>query len=116
MSPLVFSVPIYDNNGNLTDYQDMEDFPAGTVEIYLRFEYGNMKDIYVVTQKVYRDGQEQSLYSKSEPWLIGESGSGVWGVTYPIRGVVNRFLAPGKYVVDIFVEGNLLTSGQFNVQ
>jgi hypothetical protein len=116
MSPLVFSIPIYDSNGNLTDYEDREEFPAGTVEMYLRFEYANMKDTYLVTQKVYRDGQEQPLYGKSEPWSIGESGSGVWGVTYPIRGVVNRFLTSGKYTVDIFVEGNLLSSGQFTVQ
>ena len=117
MSSLVFFTdPIYDNNGKLIDYQEMENFPAGTVEIFLQFEYGNMKDSYLVTQKVYRDGQEQSLYGKSEPWSIGESGSGFWGVTYPILGVVNRFLAPGKYTVDIFVEGNLLTSGQFTVQ
>jgi hypothetical protein len=117
MSSLVFFTdPIYDDNGKLIDYQEMENFPAGTVEIFLQFEYGNMKDSYLVTQKVYRDGQEQSLYGKSEPWSIGESGSGFWGVTYPILGVVNRFLVHGKYTVDIFVEGNLLTSGQFTVQ
>jgi tetratricopeptide (TPR) repeat protein len=117
MSPLVFFTdPVYDENGKLIDYQEMEIFPAGTVEIFLQFAYSNMKDSYLVTQKVYRDGQEQSLYGKSESWSIGESGSGFWGVTYPIRGVVNRFLAPGKYNVDIFVEGNLLSSGQFTVQ
>jgi tetratricopeptide (TPR) repeat protein len=116
MSPLIFFTdPIYDDSGKLIDYTVREEFPAGTVEIYLQFEYGNMKDTYLVSQKVYRDGQEQSLYGKSEPWSIGESGSGYWGVTYPIRGVVNRYLAPGKYVIDIFVEGNLLTSGQFTV-
>lgn len=116
ISPLHFASAVYDEKGEIKEYNLHESFPSTTLEVHLLFDYAGMQNGMRIVQKVYKEGQELPLYGRVETWSLGQSGSAVWKVSYPLEGAINRFLAAGRYRIDLFVEGNLLSSGEFTVE
>ncbi len=116
ISPLKFASASYNEKGEIKDYTLQNSFPSATLEVYLLFDYAGMKDGMGIVQKVYKEGQELPLYGRLESWSLDQAGSAVWKVSYPLEGAINRFLPPGRYRIDLFVEGNLVSSGEFTVE
>jgi hypothetical protein len=86
-----------------------ESYPQSTPTIYASFEFEGMTPDTRWLERWLRDGQED-LVNNHDTWEGGESG--VWYV-----GITNRAgLTSGHYHVDIFIEGNLLASGEFAVE
>jgi tetratricopeptide (TPR) repeat protein len=88
---------------------ERERFPYYGFDIYAFRTYSNMrKDIHMVW-KVYRDGKEQIGLRYAYPWELEESGAA--------QRLINSrtILRPGRYEVEVYGNGELMTTGAFEV-
>ncbi|MGH2523449.1 MAG: hypothetical protein ACRDH2_13175, partial [Anaerolineales bacterium] len=83
-------------------------FPQSTITVYGQLDFSGMSPGTQWLERWLLDGQE-TLVIPHDQWEYGESGSEWIGITNDVG------LTSGEYQVDIFVEGNLLTSGKFVV-
>jgi tetratricopeptide (TPR) repeat protein len=114
ISPLEFAEVIYDENGEVQEYQTTDTFPAGTDEVSVLFDYQGMSDGQEVVFKVYIDGEEDPSWRLIAPWELGESGSAEKPISLAYSNT--SVLAPGEYAVEIYVDSHLAQRGWFIVE
>ena len=113
---LYFGEPIYDEDGNVTEVRPVEDddFPNGTSEVAVDFDYEGMKDGQDVVVKVFQGTEEQPSWRIVERWKGGPSGSWEYSLT---PGYTDTFaFQPDSYTVEIFVDGHMANRSSFTVQ
>lgn len=113
-SPLVFGYEMTDSQGEPV-FTPTSAFPAYTPAIFLSFQYEAVPPGTKIVQKVYLDWNEQFLLERAEEWSLGDSGEAVWFVRFPIWEAFD-YLASGTYQVELFADGELLSSGSFTVE
>lgn len=76
--------------------------------------YSGMKDGQVVTTRFFLDSAELDSWRWTETWKEGAEGT-MEDVCYP--GYSDNFVfAPGEYVVEVFVDYKLATTGEFVIE
>ena len=104
--PLTFGEEIDDSNQVITP---ADEFPQTATTVYADFDFSGMTPETRWVERWLLDGQEY-FYLEHTGWSEAESGIGWIGVTNA------GGLGSGRYHADVFVEGNLATSGEFTVQ
>lgn len=113
ISEFVFGAPIYDEEGNVTEYEPADEVEYGAQEVAVLFDYENMRDGDEVLFKVYIDGEEDPSWRVIAPWDLGASGTAEKPISLGYSD--NFVLAPGYYVVEMYVNGLFAQRGAFVV-
>jgi tetratricopeptide (TPR) repeat protein len=113
ISPFVFAMPVYDEQGELVETQVGESFEFGINEVSVEFDYAGMKDGEEVLYKVFIDGEEDPSWRVISPWDLGESGSAEKMLSLAYSD--NFVLSPGEYQVEMYVNSQLAQRGLFVV-
>lgn len=114
ITPLEFAQPEYDEEGNLATYNVSEVFPAGTDEVYVLFDYEGMKDGQEMLVKVFYNGEEDVSWRSVEEWSLGQAGSAEFPLSYAYSSVYT--LAPGEYLVELYVDAHPAQRGYFTIE
>ncbi|PWH13706.1 MAG: hypothetical protein DDG58_13600 [Ardenticatenia bacterium] len=113
---LAFGVPMVERAGKVTQYWISDHFPANTEQVNVLFDYQDMVEGEQVVLKVYYNGVERPFYHQILTWHNGASGRCDYlAVRTPVQHTPFGLL-PGRYRVEIYVEGNLRASGEFIVE
>jgi tetratricopeptide (TPR) repeat protein len=91
-----------------------ESFPAGTEAVYFGFDYTGLPTGSEVEALVYFNDREDDSLTVLEKLELGANGTGYIRIVSPF--INSGGLAAGRYRVDLHVEGQLLASGEFEVQ
>jgi hypothetical protein len=110
---LSFGMPVYDDQGEVTEYDVRDTFEFGVQAIAVLFDYEGISDGQQVLIKIYADGEEEPSWRADVPWDLGASGSAQYelGFAYSDLYVVD----PGEYVVELYVDSHLAQRGKFVV-
>lgn len=85
-------------------------FEVGEAGLAATFEYQGMQDGLLWQDRWYVDGQvDDNLSPAREPWSDGTSGQWTVSISDPER------LKPGTYRVELYVEGQLVQSGETTI-
>lgn len=114
ITPFEFAQPEYDEEGNLVTYNVTDIFPAGANEVYVLFDYEGMKDGQEVMVKVFYNGEEDVSWRSVEAWSLGEAGSAEFPLSYAYSNVYT--LAPGEYLVELYVDAHPAQRGYFTIE
>ena len=101
-----------DAQNNLTGIADS--FPAGAERVYVGIDYTGIQPGSELEALVYVDDREDETLTVLEKSSLQESGAAWLRIITPFINAGG--LAPGHYRVDIHVEGELLASGEFDIQ
>lgn len=105
LTELTFGEEVDDDNAIVTP---AEEYEQGVRTVYASFGYENMTPDTRWLERWLQDGRE-TLVINHDFWDGDESGT--WWI-----GIYNSGgLSSGNYQVDVFIEGNLLTSGHFTI-
>jgi hypothetical protein len=116
INPLTFELPVLGPNGDVVERKPMTVMPRNTERVDVAFDYDKVPDGAIVVQKVYDDqGNERPQYTRVETWKQGTAGHAVWSVQTPVQKTLVG-LSSGPYVVELYVEGELVQSGQFTIE
>jgi len=121
LSPLIFIQPQYDSQGNVKRWLERADFSLQVPRVNYLYYCRNMQAGLQLVQKVYWRGsgmvlwREQSTLAKTEIWSGPPKGKFGWTVDFPLPGA-GQGLAAGDFRVELFVQGKLLSSGEFRVR
>ncbi len=113
VSPFEFAEGLYDEDGELVDYNFTNSFPFGTNEVLVLFDYEGMKDGQAEIWKVYLNGQEDPSWRVEETWQLGESGGAEKALSYAYSNVY--VLSAGEYTVELYVDHHLVQRGRFTI-
>lgn len=110
---LTFGMPVYDDEGEVTDYDVRDTFDYGVQAIAVLFDYEGMGDGQQVLIKIYADGEEEPSWRADVAWDLGDSGLAQYelGFAYSDLYVVD----PGEYAVEVYVDSHLAQRGTFVV-
>lgn len=110
---LAFGMLVYDDEGEVTDYDVCDTFDYGVQAIAVLFDYEGMADGQQVLVKIYADGEEEPSWRADVTWELGASGSAQYelGFAYSDLYVVD----PGEYAVEVYVDSHLAQRGTFVV-
>lgn len=93
-----------------------ESFPYETPEILTLFTYDGMEDGQQVVWKVYVDGEEYEEYRIAQEWDKGASGETRQTFTEDFAFSNVYSYDPGEYIVEMYVDSNLVQRGSFVVE
>jgi tetratricopeptide (TPR) repeat protein len=109
-----FAQPVFDAQGNVTERKPMTRFPRGTERVDFAFDFKGMPKDSQIVQKVYWQGLEQASLTRIEKWSGGDSGRAVWFLRSPVEHTLAGLLS-GHYTVELYIEGELVQSGSFDI-
>lgn len=113
---LQFEQPTLDSSGSVTAEQPTAQFPRATERVDFTFDYRQMPKAALIVLQVYDGlGNEIPLMTESETWPLGDSGQADWSLRAPIEHTLAG-LPSGHYTVEMYVEGELLQSGSFDIE
>lgn len=114
ISPFQFGNAVLDAQGNPTgEVTTAKEFPYGTQEVLVVFDYAGMTDGQETVIKVFIDGEEDPSWRMIAPWELGASGTAQKPLSLSYSDTF--VLASGEYEVDLFVGGQLAQRGKFTV-
>jgi tetratricopeptide (TPR) repeat protein len=113
ISDFQFGQEVHDSQGNFVRYETSDKFLYGTNDMVVLFDYVGFRDGQHEVWKVYLNGQEDPSLRVVGSWSIGESGRGAKSITYAYSNVF--IFTPGEYVVELYVDSELLRRGTFYV-
>lgn len=114
VGPFTFAEPVYDAQGEVSDYNVSDTFTEGLKEFAVGFDYANMKDGSDVAFKLYIDGVEDPSWRILEKWQNGASGTAEVPVSYAYSDTFQ--FAPGNYTVEVYVDYHLAQQGSFVIE
>lgn len=86
-------------------------FPTDTFEIHAIFEYSGLSPANEWTRIWYLDGEEFATFS--DRWNSDEAGTFDYSISTESTG---EPLAAGEWTLEMYVDGELLSSGQFTIE
>ena len=115
LGALQFEQPILGRDGDVVERKASTRFARGTERVDFGFDYRQMWNGALVVQKVY-DGQQNEipLLGQVEVWQLGNSGHAERSIRAPVAHTLAG-LASGHYAVELYVEGELLAGGGFDI-
>ncbi len=113
ISPFDFGTPVYDDEGEITDYEPLDVFVDETQEVVVHFDYSNLRDGQEVIYKLYIDGEEDPSWRIIEVWEDGPKGSLLFALSLAYTEAF--IFDPGEYVLEMYVDSHLAQRGAFTV-
>jgi tetratricopeptide (TPR) repeat protein len=113
VSDFVFGVEVFDSNGEFVRYDTSDQFLYGTNAMIILFNYAGFQTGQQEIWKVYVDGQEDPALRVVSTWALEDSGAGAKAISYASSNVF--IFSPGEYVVELYVDTELLKRGTFRV-
>ncbi|HMQ51992.1 MAG TPA: tetratricopeptide repeat protein [Anaerolineae bacterium] len=113
ITPFEFAEPIYDDEGEVSDYAYDDTFEYGVQAVSVFFDYENMTDGQEVLFKVYIDDEEDPSWRVIAPWDLGASGSAEKSLSLDYSD--NFVLPTGEYMVEMYVDSHLAQRDWFVV-
>lgn len=108
-TPLTFGNEFYSEDDKLESYVVRDRFAYAGPSICALLDYSGMNPRIFTVWKVYHDGEEYGDLRYAEPWPLDVSGS-------EEKGIGSWFiLEPGRYDVEVYGDGELLSAGSFEV-
>jgi tetratricopeptide (TPR) repeat protein len=107
-----FALPIYDDAGEVADYEVGDVFPADSYEVAVLFPYEGMQDGQTVIWKVFYEGIEDPGLRLVETWSLGQAGEAEFILSY---GPFYTF-TPGNFWVEMYVDSHLVQEGGFTIE
>lgn len=105
ITPFEFAEPLYDEQGEVSEYNLSDTFEYGIQAVSVLFDYENMSDGQEVVFKVYIDEEEDPSWRVVSPWDLGASGSAEKSLSLDYS---DSFVLPaGEYVVEMYVDSHL---------
>ncbi len=114
LGPLRFSVPGGSDMPGFTGGPSGNAFPPGTGQVDCAFDHSKLSPKCGVVQKVYWAGKEIPWLDRAIEWSGRETGRAVLSIRSPVAGTAAG-LNPGRYAVELYVDGNLLQRGEFEI-
>lgn len=109
-----FAKPLYDEQGDVKDYQEAQSFEQGTNQVAVIFDYAGMKNGDDVLFKVYVNGEEDPSWRLIAKWELGANGAAEKIIS---PGYSETFvLSAGDYDVEIYVNSQFAQRGSFSVE
>ncbi|MBM3296935.1 MAG: hypothetical protein FJY83_04975 [Candidatus Aminicenantes bacterium] len=121
VGPLTFVEPVYDREGKIVELNERDVYPPMTPNVSYMFEHRSLTPGFKTHQKVYWRPprqvfwREQVHLAKEETWSGKVDGRTAWTVDFPLPGA-GRGLPAGLYRVELYVQGNLISRGEFLVR
>ncbi len=114
VSEFSMALPLYDEDGELLDYELADSFEYGLDEISVLFDYSGMQDGQEVVFKMYVNGEEDPSWRFVDAWTLGAEGAAEipLSLAYSNTAVFD----PGEYTVEMYVDGHLAQRGTFWVE
>lgn len=97
-----------DEGDDEDDWEILEVFPSDTTSVVMLFTYEALQPSQSVMYRIYRDGQEDTSLRRP---ITGLGTRGEAEVTIPLV-----FDQPGEYMVEVYVEYQLVQRGRFTVE
>ena len=108
-TPLTFGNEFYDEDGTFQSYVVRDRFAYDGPSIYALLDYSGMNPNIYTVWKIYHDGKEDEGLRYAEPWPLEVSGK-------EQKGIDSWYvLKPGRYDVEVYGDGEWLSSGSFEV-
>ena len=114
IGPLKFTVPVLDEQGRIVGRDLATQYPTGTGRVDFLFDFSGLSKGKQVVQKVHWQGREAAWLARVIDWNGAEAGRSLWSIRAPVTGTIMG-LAPGRYVVELYVDFNLAQSGEFEI-
>lgn len=114
ISPFEFGSEIYDEQGNVIDYERKNSFPNGTNKVVVLFDYQGMQPGQREVWKVYRTGREDPALRVVSEWALEDSGSGAKSISFAYSSVF--VFASGEYTAEFYVDNHLVQRGTFVIE
>jgi tetratricopeptide (TPR) repeat protein len=114
LGSLVFTRQSWDVRSLALERRATTSYPSGTGRVDFLFTYKGMPPRSRVVQKVYWQGKEAPWLGRDLTWNGAPSGRAAWSIRPPVEGTLAG-LNPGRYRVELYVDGNLLQSGGFEI-
>jgi tetratricopeptide (TPR) repeat protein len=114
LGPLRFSVPGGIDPAGFATGPDVNAFPPGTERVDCSFDYAKLPAKCGIVQKVYWQGKEATWLDRALEWSGRDAGRTALSIRSPIAGT-SAGLNPGRYAVELYVDGNLLQRGEFEI-
>lgn len=107
--PLVFANKFYNDADELQSYVERNRFPYRGNNIYALWNYANVPPGMQIVWKVYHNGVEKPDLRYIEKWNLQTNGSA--------EKKINSWfvMAPGRYDVEVYGDGELLSTGTFEI-
>lgn len=107
--PLVFANKFYNETDKFQSYVERNRFPYRGDSIYALWNYFNVKPGMQTVWKVYRDGVEKPDLRYVGKWDLQVNGGAE-------KKIDSWFvMAPGRYDVEVYGDGELLSTGTFEI-
>ena len=113
--PLRFALPVLSDRGRLVERSLADVFPAGTSRVDFLFDYARLPRGAQVVQKVAWQGREAPWLTRVMDWSGAESGRAAWSLESALAGTLTG-LNPGRYMLELYVDANLVQSGSFEIR
>ncbi len=109
LEPLRFGNKSYDEKGQFQSYVERERFPNDGNNIYALWNYTGMSRNLNTVWKVFYNGKDETGLRYVEPWVLDVDSSAEKKINSRLS------LSAGHYDVEIYGDGELLSSGSFDV-
>ncbi len=114
IEPFFFGLPVYDDAGEVVDYEPADTVPFGTKGIAVLFDYAGMKQGQEIVFKVYINEEEDPSWRVIQAWEWDEAGS--FEIPLSLDYSETFVLAEGAYEVELYVDSHLAQRGFFEVE
>lgn len=114
IGPLSFTSPVIDVQGRPAEGNAVQEFPGRTSRVDIHFDYAGMPKGCQLVQKVLWQGKEAPWLTRVVGWTGPDAGRALLSVQTPVTGTLTG-LNPGRYVVEVYVDGNFLRAGEFEI-
>lgn len=114
ISNLQFAEPLYDDEGNFSDYFISDEFDYGIGEVDMIFDYAQLRDGQDVLLKVLINGEEDPSWRILRTWEAGAQGE-AYSLPLVIAYSDTFVLTAAYYQVELYIDGQLAAEGAFEV-
>lgn len=115
LAALQFEQPLLGPGGDVVQRKPTTRFPTGTERVDFGFDYRQLSNGALVVQKVYDSRQNEiPLLGQVDVWRLGSSGHAERSIRAPVAHTLAG-LASGHYTVELYVDGELLATGSFDI-
>ena len=114
ISPFTLAQPLYDEAGELVDYEPADTFTYGIDEVSVLFDYSGVRDGDEVIFKMYINGEEDPSWRFVENWDLGSEGSAEIPLSLAYSNTA--VFEPGEYTVEMYIANHLAQRGTFYVE
>ncbi len=112
IGPFVFSAALYEENDRFVGPESGNIFTGEFTEVRVAYEYEGMRDGQLIVAKFFADGEESTALRVVEEWSGGEVGE----AELSFGSDSTRYMYPGDYQIELYVDAHLVQVGEFTIE